>query len=289
MDRRHFLRTSAAATAAVSLESFPYPLFAANSKKHATDRIKLGPMQVELSRLAFGTGTNGSGGSSNQTKKLGVAGLADLFRAGFDQGLTFWDAADQYGTHPHLKEALKTVPREKVTILSKTHSSTEKEMKADLDRFRRELGTDYIDILLLHCMLDGDWPERKKGAMAVISEAREKGIVRTHGVSCHTLEALKAASRTPWVQVDLARINPAGVAMDADPNTVISVLREMKAAGKGVIGMKILGAGQLRNRADECLQFALALDCVDCFTIGSESRAEMEDLLRKIPAASVRG
>jgi aryl-alcohol dehydrogenase-like predicted oxidoreductase len=289
MHRRHFLRSSAAATAAVSLESFPYPLFAANNRKLATDRIKLGAMKVELSRLAMGTGTNGSGGSSNQTKLLGVSGLADLFHAGYDQGLTFWDSADQYGTHPHLKEALKRVPREKITILSKTHASTEREMKADLDRFRREIGTDYIDILLLHCMLDGDWPERKKGAMAVISEAREKGIVRTHGTSCHTLEALKAAARTPWVQVDLARINPAKVAMDADPATVISVLREMKAAGKGVIGMKIFGAGKLRDRTDECLQFALGLDCVDCFTIGVESRAQMEDLIRKIPAASVRG
>jgi predicted aldo/keto reductase-like oxidoreductase len=162
-------------------------------------------------------------------------------------------------------------------------------MRADLDRFRRELGTDYIDILLLHCMLEGDWPERKKGAMAVISEAREKGIVRTHGTSCHTLEALKAAAANPWVQVDLARINPAKVAMDADPQTVIGVLRQMKAAGKGVIGMKILGAGALRHKADESLQFALSLDCVDCFTIGAESRDEMMDLTRKIPAASVRG
>jgi predicted aldo/keto reductase-like oxidoreductase len=138
-------------------------------------------------------------------------------------------------------------------------------------------------------MMDQDWPDRKKGAMAVLSEAREKGIVRTHGVSCHTLDALKTAARTPWVQVDLARINPAGVAMDADPQTVLGVLREMKAAGKGIIGMKILGAGKLRNKADECLQYALALDCVDCFTIGSENRAEMEDLLKKIPAASMRG
>ncbi len=138
-------------------------------------------------------------------------------------------------------------------------------------------------------MLDDDWPERKKGAMAVISEAREKGIVRTHGTSCHTLGALRAAAKSPWVQVDLARINPARVAMDADVATVVSVLREMKQAGKGVIGMKILGAGQLRNRVDESLQYALALDCVDCFTIGAESRAEMEDLVRKIPAASVRG
>jgi 1-deoxyxylulose-5-phosphate synthase len=215
--------------------------------------------------------------------------MADLFRAGYDQGITFFDTADQYGTHPHVKEALKSVPREKITILSKTHASTAAEMKADLDRFRRELGTDYIDILLLHCMLDGNWTERKKGAMEVISEAREKGIVRTHGTSCHTLEALKTAAASDWVQVDLARINPAGVAMDADPATVLGVLKEMKAKGKGIIGMKILGAGKLRGKADECLQFALAQTVVDCFTIGSESHQEMLDLTKRIPAASVRG
>ena len=188
MNRRNFLRNAAAGT--IALHSFPYNLFANGTKKYATDRIKLGPRGVELSRLAMGTGTDGVGGSSNQTRKLGMAGLANLFDAAYDQGVTFWDSADQYGTHPHVKEALKRVKRERVTILSKTHASTEKEMRADLDRFRRELGTDYIDILLLHCMMDDDWPERKKGAMAVISEAQEKGIVRTHGTSCHTLGAL---------------------------------------------------------------------------------------------------
>ncbi len=287
MNRRNFLRNAAAG--AIALNAFPYHLFANGTKKYATDRVKLGPRGVELSRLAMGTGTDGVGGSSNQTRKLGMAGLANLLDAAYDQGVTFWDSADQYGTHPHVKEALKRVKRERVTILSKTHASTEKEMRADLDRFRRELGTDYIDILLLHCMMDDDWPARKKGAMAVISEAQEKGMVRTHGTSCHTLGALQAAARHPWVEVDLARINPAQAQMDADPATVISVLKQMKAAGKGVIGMKILGAGALRNRVDESLQFALSLDCVDCFTIGSESRAEMGDLLRKIPAASVRG
>ncbi len=289
MNRRSFLKSGAASAGAVSLNAFPHHLFAGTTKKYATDRVKLGPMKVELSRLALGTGTNGGGGSSNQTKKLGLNGVADMFKAAFDQGLTFWDSADQYGSHPHLKEALKQVPREKVTILSKTHASTYAEMKADLDRFRREIGTDYIDILLLHCMMDGDWPDRKKGAMEYISEAREKGIVRTHGTSCHTLDALKTSARTDWVQVDLARINPAQVAMDADPQTVLAVLKEMKAKGKGIIGMKILGAGRLRNKADESLQFALAQDCIDCFTIGAESIAEMKDLTTKIPAASTRG
>ena len=144
-------------------------------------------MQVEVSRLAQGSGTNGVGGSSNQTRQLGLKGLADLFDAAYDHGVTFWDSADQYGTHPHVKEGLKRVPREKVTLLSKTHASTEKEMKADLIVFGAKLGTDYIDILLLHGMMDADWPARKKGAMAVISEAQEKGM-----------SALMAPPATRW-------------------------------------------------------------------------------------------
>src|SRR5438067_2451519 len=134
MNRRHFLRD--AALGAVALHSFPYHIFASDKRKSASDRIRLGPRRVEVSRLAQGSGTDGVGGSSNQTRKLGVQGLADQFRAAFDHGITFWDSADQYGTHPHVRLALKGgVPREKVAILTKTHASTEKEMRADLDRF----------------------------------------------------------------------------------------------------------------------------------------------------------
>ena len=125
--------------------------------------------------------------------------------------------------------------------------------------------------------------------MDFISEAQEKGLIRTKGVSCHTLGALKAAAASDWVEVDLARINPAGVAMDADPQTVVPVLKEMKAKGKGIIGMKILGAGQLVGKAEECLQYALASDVVDCFTIGTKNMDEFNTLLRRIPAASTRG
>ncbi len=286
MQRRGFLKSGAGA---VSLSAFPYWAYASAQVKRASDVVELGPKKIRLSRLAQGTGTNGGGGSSNQTKKMGLSGMGDLLQAGFDNGLTFWDSADQYGTHSHLKEGLKRVPREKVAILSKTHASTREEMQADIDRFRRELGTDYIDILLLHCMMDGTWPQRKQGAMEYINELQEKGIVKTKGVSCHTMAALKTAAATPWVEVDLARVNPAGAVMDAPPEQVLPVLKEMKAAGKGIIGMKIFGAGKLRGRTDECLQWALAQDVVDCFTIGAESIAEMQDLVKKIPAASTRG
>src|SRR6202171_1437517 len=97
MNRRDFfVRGAATAGAAIALHQFPHHLFASTTKKYANDRVQLGPMKVELSRLAMGTGTNGSGGSSNQTKKLGLAGVADLFRAGFDQCGTFLGSAGQY-------------------------------------------------------------------------------------------------------------------------------------------------------------------------------------------------
>jgi aryl-alcohol dehydrogenase-like predicted oxidoreductase len=279
MNRREFLQASFAGAGLAPVAAFA-------AAPQASDVITLGPDKVKVSRLAQGTGTSGFRGSSNQTRQLGLRGLADLLKFGVDSGLAFWDSADAYGSHPDLKEALKSVPREKVAIMTKTHARTADEMRQDLDRFRREIGTDYLDIVLLHLMQDADWPEQRKGAMDVLSEAREKGIVRTHGVSCHTIEALRTAAKTPWVHVDLARINPAGVIMDADPTTVISVLRQMKAAGKGIIGMKILGAGRLRNRVDEALGFALKLDCVDCFTIGAQNRQELSDLIRRIPAAA---
>jgi aryl-alcohol dehydrogenase-like predicted oxidoreductase len=277
-----------AGTALLGLHRFPHHLYASATKKTAQDLVTLGTTGIQVSRLAQGTGTNGMGKSSNQIRKMGDRGLSELLVRGVDHGVQFWDLADQYGSHPHARRALATVKRDKVVILTKTHASTEKDMWADLDRFRGELGTDRIDIVLLHYMTSADWPQKKAGAMHVLSEAKQKGIIRAHGVSCHDLGALRTAAASEWVDVDLARLNPAGMQMDADPATVISVLRTMRQKGKGVIGMKILGAGGLRARADEALQYALAQDVLDCFTIGCESPQEFDDLLARIPAASTR-
>jgi aryl-alcohol dehydrogenase-like predicted oxidoreductase len=288
--RRDFVRHGAVVAGAVALDlgRFPHALFASAQKKQASDVVTLGKTGIKLSRLLQGTGTNGVGHSSDQIRSLGFTGVADLLRAGVDQGLSCWDLADQYGSHPHAKEALRSVSRDRVVILTKTHASTEAEMRADLDRFRKEIGTDTLDIVLLHCMMDDDWPRRKQGAMAVLSEAKEKGMIRAHGVSCHTIGALRTAAATEWVEVDLARLNPIGASMDASPAEVIPVLRRMKSSGKGVIGMKILGAGELRDRVDEALQYALAQDVLDCFTIGAVNRRELTDLVTRIPSASVR-
>jgi aryl-alcohol dehydrogenase-like predicted oxidoreductase len=286
MKRRDFLRLGLYGGAAAT--GLPRWAGAQPKKRYASDVVALGNTGIKLSRLAMGTGTNGVGRSSNQTRKLGLDGLADLFWYGYDQGLRFWDSADQYGSHPHLKKALTKVPRDKVVILTKTRAATAQELRADVDRFRQEIGTDYLDIVLLHAVTRANWPELRKGAMEALAEARQKGLVRAHGCSFHSLEALRTGAATPWLQVALIRLNPLRAHMDADPQTVIDVAAEMKAARKGVMGMKILGQGDLRNRVDEALAFALRQHCLDCFTIGVESRDELADLIRRIPEASAR-
>jgi aryl-alcohol dehydrogenase-like predicted oxidoreductase len=288
MRRREFLRCSTSAAGAAWLTSKNLLRALAHAtlpeKFSASDTVTLGRTGIQTSRLAMGTGTVGVGHHSHQTE-LGIKGLSDLLLNGYDHGLRFFDSADSYGSHPHVAEALKHVPRDKVTVLTKTWARDAATARADLDRFRRELDTDYLDVCLMHCLTEPDWTSRYQGVMDVLSEAKQKGIIRAHGCSCHSLEALHAAAKSPWVEVDLARINPIGAYMDAEPATVVAVLKEMKAAGKAVVGMKILGQGDLRHRQDEAIKYALSLGFLDAFTIGAENKAEQEDLIRRIAAA----
>ena len=291
MLRRDFLRRStrtlgatllarSAIARAALLEPDPLP-----QKFHAQDEIILGKTGIRTTRLAMGTGTIGFGGSSNQTR-LGTSPLTRLLLDGYnDNGLRFFDSADSYGSHPYVAEALKHIPRDKVVVLTKTDTRDAAGVRADLDRFRKELGVDYIDIVLIHCVTEGDWTTRYRGVMDVLSEAKQKGVIRAHGVSCHSLPALKAAAASPWVEVDLVRLNPIGSHMDADPATVISVIKQMRAQGKGIIGMKILGQGDLRDKPAEAIRYALGTGVLDAFTIGAESKREQDNLIQRVAAA----
>src|SRR5215467_822508 len=162
----------------------------------ASDSVTLGNTGIQTSRLAMGTGTVGSGHHSHQTA-LGIQGLSDLLLNGYDHGLRFFDSADSYGSHPHVAEALKHVPRDKVTVLTKTWARDAATARADLDRFRKELGTDYIDICLMHCLTEGDWTDRFEPVMDVLSEAKQKGTIRAHGCSCHIIAALCTPDKSP--------------------------------------------------------------------------------------------
>ncbi len=289
LHRRDFLAqtTAVAATAALASTATAAPASAVTPKNNlpgsATDKVTLGKTGVQVSLVGMGTGSVGSGQASNQTR-LGVKDFKKVVRHALDHGVTFFDVADQYGSHVYLREALKGVPRDQYQIQTKTHATKLADCKSHLERYRMELGVDYIDIVLLHCMTKAGWQHDHTGAMDYLRRAKEEKLIRAHGTSCHGMDPLRESAKEPFVEVDLARINPEGLIMDdKKPDEVASQLEEMHGAGKGVIGMKILGEGRITadDRKDASLRFVLGLGTVDAFIIGFENTGQIDDILKR--------
>jgi aryl-alcohol dehydrogenase-like predicted oxidoreductase len=291
LSRRDFMAQAAvSATAAVAVTTTVASgaaLGAGRDKstlpKSPSDLVTLGKTGVQVSLVGMGTGSIGSGQASNQTR-LGVKEFTRVVRYALDHGVRFFDVADQYGSHVYLREALKGVPRDQYVIQTKTHATNVPDAKAHLERYCLELGVEYIDIVLLHCMQKTGWPAENAGAMEYLMKAKEEKIIRAHGTSCHGMDPLHVSAKSPFVEVDLARINPEGLIMDnRKPDEVASVLEEMHAAGKGVIGMKILGEGRINTpeRKDASLRYVLGLGTVDAFIIGFQSTDQIDDILKR--------
>jgi aryl-alcohol dehydrogenase-like predicted oxidoreductase len=282
LNRRDFLAAATTATTALAASGSTFAAAPrASLPKSATDKVTLGKTGIECSLVGMGTGSVGSGQASNQTR-LGVEGFTKVVRHALDRGVCLFDVADQYGSHVYLREALKGVPREKYVIQTKTHATKFADAKSHIERYRLELGVDYIDILLLHCMQKANWPTENRGSMDYLMKAREDKLIRAHGTSCHGMDPLNTSAKNPFVQVDLARINPENLIMDGQkPDEVASRLEEMHIAGKGVIGMKIFGEGRMKEaeRRDASLQYVLGLGSVNAFIIGFQSIAEVDDTL----------
>ncbi len=251
------------------------------------DKVKLGNTGLTISRIAMGTGSIGGNHQSNQTR-LGLPTFIKMARHAYDRGIHFFDTADSYGSYPFVKEVFKEIPREKVTLLGKMWTyndpATSEPVDKALDRFRSESGSDYFDIMLLHCMTNGKWPEEKKRYIDYFSEAKQKGIIRAVGVSCHNIDALKVAADDPWVDVILSRINPFQSHMDGTPAEINAILGKARNNGKGIIGMKIFGNGDkiLENEREESITFALKKSNIHGMTLGMESIAQMDDAVDRV-------
>ena len=288
VNRRQFVQATGGAAALLSQTAV-----AAADDVPVPPQVPLGNTGITLSRVAQGTGVHGGQRQSDQTR-LGFEKLVGLFRHAYDRGITFFDLADLYGTHLYFREALRKIPRENVTVLTKvwwrydgpeaaTRLPFRKQVaRSTLERFRHELNTDYLDIVLLHCMTNAAWDQELEPYLEELAVAKEKKQVRVVGVSCHDFGALKTAASCPWVDVVLARINPKGVKMDGSPEQITEVLRETKANGKAVIGMKIFGEGELREQKENCIRFAQELGVLDAMTIGFEQPEQIDEVLRLI-------
>lgn len=284
--RREFLGTAVATTAGALLAddlAQAAPPKAAPADADPTASVPLGK-HLRACRISCGTGMSGGNRQTNQTR-LGKEKFEALLRYAYDQGIRQFDMADMYGTHPYVGRVLKGKPRDSIQLVSKiwTHRGGLPERERPLadvlvKRFLKELQTDYIDVLQIHCMMSPDWPKQQRPQMDAMEKLKQQGLIRAHGVSIHTLPALEAAADEPWVDVIHAPINPFGHRTAGPPEKVVPLLKKIHAAGKGIIGMKLIGEGRfdLKQRK-ETLRFVMDLGCVDCLTVGFEKPEEIDE------------
>jgi predicted aldo/keto reductase-like oxidoreductase len=281
--RREFLAGSAAAGAAVLAGRFAPAAPSRARITSGTDLVILGRSGVKSTVLGIGTGTVGG----SQQRALGPGRFAKLVRHAYDRGIRYIDTADNYRMHGMVRVAIQGLPREKLFIQTKTPAHDAKSAKADIDRFRTELGVDYLDSLLMHAMRTKTFATDMRPVMDVLSEAKQKGIVRAVGVSCHGWDSLSASVDCDWIDVQLARINPFGDKMDGKPEAVAGLLKKMHDKGRGIIGMKIYGETGFDSAQKrlESLRYVLGLGSVDAFTIGFVNPRQIDETLELIKKA----
>lgn len=289
-NRRHFLQTTAAGAAVIAAAPLlQKPVQAATGT--VVDRVELGKTGIKVSRLAMGTGVHGGARVSDHTR-MGVPTFKKLMHHIYDQGINFLDMADLYGTHQQMRDAIKDrmISRDDYVVLTKLWPRAEYwnaasgGAKEEVNRYKTELGTDMIDIVLIHCMLDSNWTQDYKRIRDELSELKQKGEIRAHGVSCHDYGALKVAAEHPWVDIIFARINNKGAKMDGTPEEIAAVLRTAKANGKAIVGMKLYGEGTIRTpeEKDSSVKYVLENNLVDAMTIGMLKESEVDDTIDRI-------
>ena len=290
INRRTFMKTSAGAVAATMAgASYADSPAAAGSlaSLRANSVVTLGDCGVQCSALGFGTGVRSWNGDSALIRR-GDDIYMDVFRHACGRGVTFLDLADMYGSHEYARRAMHGpdafIERDEVMLLTKTVSREGSLVKEDLERFRQELDTDVIDVVLLHCLTTPGWSTDMQDVKDVLADAKAKGIVRANGVSCHNFQCMEEAAEDPWVDVMLSRINPFGTNMDGTPEEVAGVLRKAKENGKGNLGMKLLGVGQHADEIPRSLQFVFGLGCIDAVTIGFLEPREIDEIFEHFEA-----
>ena len=289
MNRRNFIKTGLAGFAGIAwMNSGANHLRFTIPESILMDKVQLGNTGLNVSRIALGTGTRGFDQASDQTR-MGMEKFVQLAHHAYKRGINFFDMADIYGSHSYVGNALKSLPREKVVVLSKIWpkeegSGAREPVEKTLDRFRMESHLDYFDILLIHCMMSGNWHQTYRFYMDALSKAKQKGIVKAVGISCHHIDALSQAAENPWVDVIMARINPFGTFMDGKPEEVKKILDVAKKNGKAIIGMKIFGQGNhvSDEERQQSLQFALTEVKVHAMTIGFDTEAQIDDTVERV-------
>jgi aryl-alcohol dehydrogenase-like predicted oxidoreductase len=287
--RREFLKTSIAAGTLAGVGTLS--LQAARSP--ATETVTLGKSAVQVTRLAFGTGSN----SGHVQAALGQQQFSKLVAYAFERGIRFFETSESYMTPGMLGEALKPYPRDSYVLMSKVTTDEGVDPHQRFDDMRRVSQTEYFDIMLLHCQRTSDWVSETARWQDGILEAQAKKTIRSRGASVHGLPALRQMPGNKWLEVAMIRMNHNGTRMDGpsyDDNNnpdhvseVVDHVKQVKREGMGVISMKLVGDGAFTQHSDRqaAMRFAFKSAGVDCVTVGFKNSQEVDEAIDNLNLA----
>ena len=284
--RRQFLQTGVAATVLSGLRGAT-----TKTKRSATDWVTLGKSKVKVTRLAFGTGTFGG----RVQRELGQEEFSRLVRHAYDRGIRFFETAEGYHGMPEmLSIALKGVPRDTYRLMTKYSTPAAGDPAPRIDQFRKQLNTEYIDILLLHCLRPPTWAADYQSLQDGFLAAQDKKIILARGASVHGLPALRTIPGNQFLEIAMIRMNHNGTRMDTESmrdieaignvDEVVKYTRQVHQQGMGVISMKLCGEGRFTSAEDRdaAMKFAMNLGCVDTVTIGFKNTAEIDEAIDRM-------
>ena len=250
------------------------------------------PVWSSIAGSSTGCGSN----SGNVQFGLGQEAFNKLVRYAYDQGIRYFDCAQSYKTFEWMGGAIKDFPRDQIFLLSKIGGNPEKPEEV-IDRHLKAFGTDYIDCVLLHCAVTTTWPQERSRLMEAMEKAKAAGKIRSKGISCHALPALRVAAASDWIEVNLVRVNPQARHIDGETpkwdapgNNIEPVLEQMavmKQNKHGIIGMKLIGNGEFTDPEDRerSIRYAMSRRELDAVTIGFKSPAEIDEAIRRMNSA----
>lgn len=286
--RRDFLRSSVGVPVLAGIGG---TASAQATKRSATDWVTLGRSNVKVTRLAFGTGTF----SGRVQRDLGQQEFTRLVRHAYDRGIRFFETAESYHGMPEmLAIALQGLPRDSYKLMTKYSTPASGDPAPKIDRFRSQLGTEYIDILLLHCLRPPTWSADYQSLQDGFSKAKDKKVILAHGASVHGLQALRTFPGNRWLDIAMIRMNHNGTRMDTEAlwdveesgkvDEVVAHTRQVHSQGMGVISMKLCGEGRFTRPEDrdQAMKFAMNLGCVDAVTIGFKNTAEIDEAIERM-------
>jgi len=230
----------------------------------------LGNTGIKVSKLCFGGLIIGP-----LQANMSVDKGADVIVKALELGVNFIDTAELYGTYGHIREAIKRFG-DKPVIASKCYAYTAEDARNSLERARKEMDIDVVDIFMLHEQETRLTLRGHREALEYYVSAKQKGIIKAVGVSTHNIEVVEACAEMPEVDVIHPIINIKGIGIgDGTIEQMLAAVRKAFDNGKGIYGMKPLGGGNLLGSFDECMNFVLNIPYIHSIAVGMQSIDEV--------------